>query len=71
MPVTFKGFTPAKSKTPSDVLTEAEAASTLSITVSQLRRLSYARRGPKMVKVGSVRVVTRDALQDWLKSSAR
>ena len=70
MPVHIQGVTAPRAELPV-LFSEPDAAEMLGVTVTQLRRLTYERRGPKMVRVGAVRVFTREALTEWLRQSAR
>jgi excisionase family DNA binding protein len=53
------------------VLTEAAVAELLGVPIRTLRRLCQSGKGPKRVKVGGVRVVSRDDLLSWLTQRAR
>lgn len=71
MPVTIRGHGPNAARELPAILSEGQVANLLDISISQLRRLGYEKRGPKTVRVGSVRVVTRDALMAWLSARSR
>lgn len=53
----------------SDLLTEADVAATLRISVRTLRRWHSLRKGPPRVKIGRKIHYRRNTVQRWIESS--